>query len=108
MILECFFRAIDLMRFYKSIVRDSLTVRSIGECELECIKTAKFTCRAFSFRYTQNKAYSNNFIYIVSMWIQFDPISCGVNELMKFACVFCFCFKGMVHRRAVASSIIAN
>lgn len=49
-ILECFFRAIDLTRFFKSIVRDSLTVRSVGECEMECIKTTKFTCRAFSFR----------------------------------------------------------
>ncbi|XP_055917150.1 uncharacterized protein LOC129949610 isoform X2 [Eupeodes corollae] len=48
---QCFFRAIDATRFFKSIVRDSLTVRSIGECELECIKSVKFTCRAFAFRY---------------------------------------------------------
>lgn len=47
---ECFFKAIDDKRFFKSIVRDSLTVRSIGECELECIKSQKFTCRAFTFR----------------------------------------------------------
>jgi len=26
-------------------------VRSIGECELECIKSSKFTCRAFSYKY---------------------------------------------------------
>lgn len=25
-------------------------MRSIGECELECIKSQKFTCRAFTFR----------------------------------------------------------
>lgn len=49
--IECFFRAIDMTRFFKSIVRDSLTVRSVGECEMECIKTTKFTCRAFSFRW---------------------------------------------------------
>ncbi len=49
--VECFFRAIDSSRFFKSIVRDSLTVRSVGECEMECIKSSKFTCRAFSFRY---------------------------------------------------------
>lgn len=48
---ECFFRAIDTSRFFKSIVRDSLLVRSVGECEMECIKSAKFTCRAFSYRY---------------------------------------------------------
>lgn len=47
---ECFFKAIDDTRFFKSIVRDSLTVRSIGECELECIKSQKFTCRAFTYR----------------------------------------------------------
>lgn len=26
-------------------------MRSVGECEMECIKSTKFTCRAFSFRY---------------------------------------------------------
>ncbi|KAL5287018.1 hypothetical protein ACFFRR_008145 [Megaselia abdita] len=51
---QCFFRAIDATRFFKSIVRDSLTVRSIGQCELECIKSTKFTCRAFAFRYGQS------------------------------------------------------
>ncbi|XP_046810899.1 uncharacterized protein LOC111681958 isoform X2 [Lucilia cuprina] len=52
---QCFFRAIDATRFYKSIVRDSLTVRSVGECEMECIKSTKFTCRAFAFRYGQQR-----------------------------------------------------
>lgn len=28
-----------------------MTVRSIGECEIECIKAKTFTCRSFSFRY---------------------------------------------------------
>lgn len=54
--IECFFRAIDASRFFKSIVRDSLTVRSVGECEMECIKSSKFTCRAFSFRYGAKSA----------------------------------------------------
>ncbi|XP_055680028.1 uncharacterized protein LOC129788061 isoform X2 [Lutzomyia longipalpis] len=48
---QCFFKAIDSNRFFKSIVRDSLTVKSIGECEWECIKSTKFTCRSFTFRY---------------------------------------------------------
>ncbi|XP_037954207.1 uncharacterized protein LOC119684272 isoform X2 [Teleopsis dalmanni] len=52
---QCFFRAIDATRFFKSIVRDSLTVRSVGECEMECIKSTKFTCRAFAFRYGQQR-----------------------------------------------------
>jgi len=36
-------------------VRDSLTVRSVGECEMECIRSTKFTCRAFAFRYGQQR-----------------------------------------------------
>lgn len=55
LLTECFFRAIDATRFYKSIVRDSLTVRSVGECEMECIKSVKFTCRAFAYRYGQQR-----------------------------------------------------
>lgn len=41
----------DQRRLFDSIVRDSLTVRSIGECEIECIKAKTFTCRSFAFRY---------------------------------------------------------
>ncbi|XP_068143967.1 uncharacterized protein [Drosophila tropicalis] len=52
---QCFFRAIDATRFFKSIVRDSLTVRNVGECEMECIRSTKFTCRAFAFRYGQQR-----------------------------------------------------
>ncbi|XP_030380736.1 uncharacterized protein LOC115628667 [Scaptodrosophila lebanonensis] len=52
---QCFFRAIDATRFFKSIVRDSLTVRSVGECEMECIRSTKFSCRAFAFRYGQQR-----------------------------------------------------
>lgn len=48
---ECFIRSVDQKRLFDSIVRDSLTVRSIGECEIECIKAKTFTCRSFSFRY---------------------------------------------------------
>lgn len=32
-------------------MRDSLSVRNIKECEIECIKMPKFTCRSFTFRY---------------------------------------------------------
>ncbi|XP_053691927.1 uncharacterized protein LOC128740411 [Sabethes cyaneus] len=48
---QCFIRAMDSSRFYKAIIRDSLTVRSVGECELECIKALKFTCRAFTYSF---------------------------------------------------------
>jgi PAN domain len=44
-------RSVDQRRLYDSIVRDSLTARSIGDCEIECIKAKTFTCRAFAFRY---------------------------------------------------------
>lgn len=30
---ECFFRSIDSSRFYPGVVRESLTVKSIGECK---------------------------------------------------------------------------
>lgn len=50
-IAECFIRSLDTNRLFDSIVRDSLTVRSIGECEIECVKARTFTCRSFSFRY---------------------------------------------------------
>ncbi|CRL04014.1 CLUMA_CG017132, isoform A [Clunio marinus] len=48
---QCFIQAIETRRLYESIVRDSLTVRSIGECEIECAKAKTFTCRSFAFRY---------------------------------------------------------
>ncbi|KAL7029998.1 hypothetical protein ACKWTF_006468 [Chironomus riparius] len=48
---QCFIRTIDHKRFFKAIVRDSLTVHSIKDCEIECIKAQKFTCRSFTFRY---------------------------------------------------------
>lgn len=35
-----------------------MTVRSVGECEMECIKSTKFTCRAFAFRYRSSKRHS--------------------------------------------------
>ncbi|XP_055644671.1 uncharacterized protein LOC129780428 isoform X2 [Toxorhynchites rutilus septentrionalis] len=48
---QCFLRTTDSYRFFKAIVRDSLTVRSVGECELECIRATKFTCRAFTYSF---------------------------------------------------------
>lgn len=107
--LECFFRAIDLMRFYKSIVRDSLTVRSIGECELECIKTSKFTCRAFSYRYLKRKKWAElgfNVLLMSTCLIRFDSIWCHqlINEYNNLF----YLLSDMVHWRAAVSSTIVN
>lgn len=32
-------------------MRDSLTARSIEDCQTECIRASKFTCRSFTFRF---------------------------------------------------------
>lgn len=50
---QCFFRSIEASRFYPAVVRDSMNVKSVGECELQCLRSEKFTCRAFTFRYGQ-------------------------------------------------------
>lgn len=31
---QCFFRSIDSSRFYQAVVRDSMNVKSVGECKL--------------------------------------------------------------------------
>lgn len=47
---DCFWRTRSGQRLDHSVVRDSLNVRSIGQCELECIRSNRFVCRSFSFR----------------------------------------------------------
>lgn len=34
---QCFFRSIDSNRFYQSVVRDSMNVKSVGECKTKLI-----------------------------------------------------------------------
>ncbi|XP_030764944.1 uncharacterized protein LOC115889139 isoform X2 [Sitophilus oryzae] len=48
---ECFWRVRSSHRLSDSVVRDSLTVNSIVDCQLECLKSRGFTCRSYSFRY---------------------------------------------------------
>ncbi|XP_044265917.1 uncharacterized protein LOC123012157 [Tribolium madens] len=48
---ECFWRVRSAQRLDHKVVRDSLSVKSIVECQLECLRSARFTCRAFSYRY---------------------------------------------------------
>ncbi|XP_048523827.1 uncharacterized protein LOC109536280 [Dendroctonus ponderosae] len=48
---DCFWRVRSGQRLHESVVRDSLTVRSIVDCQLECLNSRRFTCRAYSFRY---------------------------------------------------------
>lgn len=46
-------------RLDTSIVRDSLIVDSIVDCQIHCLKSYKFTCRAFTFRYDLLKSLIN-------------------------------------------------
>uniref|UniRef100_A0A0P5D8R1 PAN/APPLE domain-containing protein n=1 Tax=Daphnia magna TaxID=35525 RepID=A0A0P5D8R1_9CRUS len=39
-------------RMVQRLVRDSIHVRNLAECELECSRTRPFTCQTFHFRYT--------------------------------------------------------
>ncbi|XP_008195826.1 uncharacterized protein LOC663405 [Tribolium castaneum] len=48
---ECFWRVRSAQRLDHKVVRDSLSVKSIVDCQLECLKSIGFTCRAFSYRY---------------------------------------------------------
>nr|CAH7744175.1 unnamed protein product [Callosobruchus chinensis] len=48
---ECFLRVRSGKRLDGGVVKDSLTTKSAVECQIECLKATRFTCRAFSFRY---------------------------------------------------------
>ncbi|KAG5894827.1 hypothetical protein JTB14_033671 [Gonioctena quinquepunctata] len=48
---ECFWRVRSGQRLEYKVVRDSLTTKSIVECQIECLRSTRFTCRAFSYRY---------------------------------------------------------
>lgn len=49
---ECFVRVRSGQSMDHSVVKDRLNVHSVGECELECLRSRYFTCRVFSFRYS--------------------------------------------------------
>ncbi|KAJ8932110.1 hypothetical protein NQ314_014891, partial [Rhamnusium bicolor] len=48
---DCFWRVRSGQRLDQKVVRDSLTVKSIVDCQIECLRSIRFTCRAFSYRY---------------------------------------------------------
>ncbi|XP_033609606.1 uncharacterized protein LOC111870214 isoform X2 [Cryptotermes secundus] len=48
---ECFVRVRSGQSLDHSVVKDRLNVHSVGECELECLRSRYFTCRGFSYRY---------------------------------------------------------
>ncbi|GJQ86810.1 hypothetical protein Trydic_g5597 [Trypoxylus dichotomus] len=48
---ECFLHVRSGQRFHDKCVKDSFTVKSIVECELACLRSQRFICRTFSFRY---------------------------------------------------------
>ena len=47
---ECFVRVRSGQSLDHSIVKERLNVRSVGDCELECLRSRYFTCRVFSYR----------------------------------------------------------
>ncbi|XP_060517083.1 uncharacterized protein LOC132696335 [Cylas formicarius] len=49
---DCFWRVRSGQRLDHAVVRDSLIAKSVVDCQLECLKSKRFTCRAYSFRYT--------------------------------------------------------
>ncbi|XP_076267093.1 uncharacterized protein LOC143200541 [Rhynchophorus ferrugineus] len=48
---DCFWRVRSGQRLSNVVARDSLTVKSIVDCQLECLKSRRFTCRSYSYRY---------------------------------------------------------
>nr|XP_023022915.1 uncharacterized protein LOC111511130 isoform X1 [Leptinotarsa decemlineata] len=48
---DCFWRVRSGQRLDHKVVRDSLTAKSIVDCQIECLRSSRFTCRAFSYRY---------------------------------------------------------
>uniref|UniRef100_A0A6P7GI62 Uncharacterized protein LOC114338448 n=1 Tax=Diabrotica virgifera virgifera TaxID=50390 RepID=A0A6P7GI62_DIAVI len=48
---DCFWRVRSGERLHQKIVRDSLKANSIVDCQVECLSSTKFTCRAYSYRY---------------------------------------------------------
>lgn len=50
-VTDCFWRVRSGQRLDQSVVCDSLTVKSIVDCQIECLKSYRFVCRSYSFRY---------------------------------------------------------
>ncbi|KAL3288837.1 hypothetical protein HHI36_003284 [Cryptolaemus montrouzieri] len=48
---DCFWRVRSGHKLSHKVVKSTLFVKSIVECQVECLQIRKFTCRAFSFRY---------------------------------------------------------
>ncbi|KAF5304804.1 hypothetical protein FQR65_LT07821 [Abscondita terminalis] len=48
---DCFWRVRSGQRLDNRIVKDSITVKSIVDCQLQCLKARTFTCRGYSYRY---------------------------------------------------------
>ncbi|XP_063238494.1 uncharacterized protein LOC134540006 [Bacillus rossius redtenbacheri] len=49
--IECFIRVRTGQRLDHAVVKESLSARSVVDCEIECLRSRFFTCRLFSYRY---------------------------------------------------------
>lgn len=50
-VVDCFWRVRSGQRLDQSVVCDSLTVKSAVDCQIECLRSYRFVCRSYSFRY---------------------------------------------------------
>ncbi|KAK9876143.1 hypothetical protein WA026_011260 [Henosepilachna vigintioctopunctata] len=48
---DCFWRVRSGQKLDHRVVKDSLAVNSIVDCQIECLKSRRFMCRVFSFRF---------------------------------------------------------
>lgn len=48
--VECFLRVRSGQRMDHTVVKDSIDVKSIVDCQLECLTSKRFACRSFSYR----------------------------------------------------------
>ncbi|KAI4481593.1 hypothetical protein M0802_013913 [Mischocyttarus mexicanus] len=48
---ECFWRVRSGFGMPTNVIRKSITVNDLGECQVECTISREFTCRSFAFRY---------------------------------------------------------
>ncbi|XP_024946773.1 uncharacterized protein LOC107273689 [Cephus cinctus] len=48
---ECFWRVRSGFGMALEVIKKSMSVDSLGECEVECVDTRGFTCRSFVYRY---------------------------------------------------------
>ncbi|XP_021916081.1 uncharacterized protein LOC110828068 isoform X1 [Zootermopsis nevadensis] len=80
---ECFVRVRSGQNLDRSIAKNILNAHSLGECELECLRSRSFTCRVFSYRYGVRDINSPQDNCVLSDWpfFELDPRRQLVDDL---------------------------